>query len=202
MYNMLDHSRRLKDEFIVGLYEFVSIAMNHTSYTSDGEIRSPCLWEHEFCTSIWVRNPNGIRQKSENDMLSKARVKRTKPTWTRDEASDPKKFKERSSQNKVNQSSSRGGALPLTGCKSHLDITLGLPDELFLATPNKKNSGLVDGRSHETYQISAAMKIQCWKDVTGGKSKGRVHGTADLAANICHEVSSFTQLSLLAATID
>jgi len=48
-------------------------------------------------------------------------------------------------------------------------------------------------------QISAVIKIQCWKDVAGGKSKGRVYGTADLAANIRHGVSSLTQPSLLAA---
>ncbi|WVZ21389.1 hypothetical protein V8G54_008711 [Vigna mungo] len=90
---------------------------------------------------------------------------------------------------------------------------------------NKKNGGWVDGRASETYetyherlrviqaesferstsdpkQISAVIKIQCWKDVVGGKSKGRVYGTADLAANIRHGVSSLTQPSLLAAATD
>ncbi|XP_027904285.1 uncharacterized protein LOC114164025 isoform X2 [Vigna unguiculata] len=173
-----------------------------------------------------------------SDMLTKARVRGNKPSWIGEQAWsallnywDSEKFKERSSRNKINRSSARGGALHSTGRKSHLDIALALerkygrpvePDELFLATHTKKNGGWVDGRARETYetyherlrviqaesferstsdpkQISAVIKIQCWKDVAGGKSKGRVYGTADLAANIRHGVSSLTQPSLLAA---
>jgi len=35
-------------------------------------------------------------------------------------------------------------------------------------------------------------KIQCWKDVAGGKSRGKVYGTGDLVANIHHGVPSLT----------
>ncbi|QCD92826.1 hypothetical protein DEO72_LG5g895 [Vigna unguiculata] len=45
------------------------------------------------------------------------------------------------------------------------------------------------------------IKIQCWKDVARGKSRGRVYGTGDLVANIHHGVSSLTQPSTLACTI-
>jgi len=50
--------------------------------------------------------------------------------------------------------------------------------------------------------IDAATKLQCWKDVAGGKSRGRVYGTADLAANFRHGALSLTQPSVLASTID
>jgi len=67
------------------------------------------------------------------DLLSKARVKKLKPSWIGDEACDElltywnsNKFKERSSQNKLNRSSSRGWQLHLIGRKTHLDIALGL----------------------------------------------------------------------------
>jgi len=39
---------------------------------------------------------------------------------------DTQKFKGKSSQNKINQSSGRGGALHSSGRKSHLDIALSL----------------------------------------------------------------------------
>jgi len=39
---------------------------------------------------------------------------------------DTQKFKEKSSHNKINRSSGRGGALHSSGHKSHLDIALGL----------------------------------------------------------------------------
>jgi len=39
---------------------------------------------------------------------------------------DIQKFKENSSQNKINQSLVWGGAFHSVGCKSHLDIALGL----------------------------------------------------------------------------
>jgi len=66
-------------------------------------------------------------------MLSKARVKGSRPTWIGEEAWgellnywDSQKFKDKSSQNKINRSSVRGGALHSSGRKSHLDIALGL----------------------------------------------------------------------------
>ncbi|XP_068495492.1 uncharacterized protein [Phaseolus vulgaris] len=175
------------------------------------------------------------------DMLSKARVKGSRPTWIGEEAWgellnywDSQKFKDKSSQNKINRSSVRGGALHSSGRKSHLDIALGLerkygrpvePDELFLATHTNKKGDWIDGRSRETYEtyheqlrmmqsksskgsisdvppIDAATKLQCWKDVAGGKSRGRVYGTADLAANFRHGALSLTQPSVLASTID
>jgi len=48
---------------------------------------------------------------------------------------------------------------------------------------------------------TTTTKIQCYKDVVGGKSKGRVYGIGDLAANIHHGVSSLTQPSTLARII-
>ena len=67
------------------------------------------------------------------DMLTKARIKGTRPIWIGEQTWgellnywDSQKFKEKSSQNKINQSSARGGALHSTGCRSHLDIALNL----------------------------------------------------------------------------
>jgi len=66
-------------------------------------------------------------------MLTKARAKDSRPTWIREQAWgellnywDTEKFKEKSSQNKINRSSVWGGALHSTGRKSHLHIALGL----------------------------------------------------------------------------
>ncbi|QCE11808.1 hypothetical protein DEO72_LG10g3045 [Vigna unguiculata] len=52
-----------------------------------------------------------------------------------------------------------------------------------------------------TRTTTTTTKIQCWKDVVGGKTRGRVYGTRDMAANIHHGVSSLTQPSTLACTI-
>jgi len=41
-----------------------------------------------------------------------------------------------------------------------------------------------EGSSSELQKIPLATKIQCWKDVARGKSKGKVYGIAYLAANI------------------
>jgi len=67
------------------------------------------------------------------DMLGKARMKASIPNWISEQAWiglldywDSKKLKEQSIQNKLNRSSTRGGALHSTGRKSHLDIALGL----------------------------------------------------------------------------
>jgi len=59
-------------------------------------------------------------------------------------------------------------------------------------------------RDMETFSfvgIATTTKIQCWKDVAGGKSKCRVYGTENLVANIHHGVSSLTQPSTLARII-
>jgi len=66
-------------------------------------------------------------------MLGKARVKATRPSWIGENAwigllnyCDSRKFKEKSVQNKLNRSSTRGGTLHSTSRKSHFDIALGL----------------------------------------------------------------------------
>ena len=47
----------------------------------------------------------------------------------------------------------------------------------------------------DVHQLDPATKLQTWKEAAGGKSRGRVYGTADLAANIRQGVSSLTQAS-------
>ncbi|KAK8470354.1 hypothetical protein PHAVU_004G119050 [Phaseolus vulgaris] len=47
----------------------------------------------------------------------------------------------------------------------------------------------------DVHQLDPATKLQTWKEVVGGKSRGRVYGTTDLAANIRQGVSSLTQAS-------
>ncbi|XP_068501886.1 uncharacterized protein [Phaseolus vulgaris] len=168
------------------------------------------------------------------DMLTKARRKAVRPIWIGQQAWvellnywDSQKFKDKSTQNKANRSSARGGALHSTGRKSHSDIAVTLerqygrppePDELFMATHTNKKGEWVDSRARETYekyherlkvlqanssqdsntdvhQLDPATKLQTWKEAAGGKSRGRVYGTADLAANIRQGVSSLTQAS-------
>jgi len=73
---------------------------------------------------------------------------------------------------------------------------------------------LVNNRPKETFHqcvrdmetdsfvgTSTTTKIQCWKDVVGGKSRGGVYCIGDLAANIHHGVSFLAQLSILVRTI-
>jgi len=43
---------------------------------------------------------------------------------------------------------------------------------------------------------TTSTRLQCWKEVVGGKSRGRVYGTGDLGANIQPGVTSLTQPSL------
>ena len=43
MYERLDPSRRLSKQFITGVSEFVSKAMDQTFYTLEGGIRCPCI---------------------------------------------------------------------------------------------------------------------------------------------------------------
>ncbi|KAL5102120.1 hypothetical protein RYX36_006447, partial [Vicia faba] len=71
-----------------------------------------------------------------------------------------KEFKDVSKQNKINRSSSRGGAVHRPGCIAHHDIALELakklkrpthPDEIFIATHKKKNGEWVDTRATKTH---------------------------------------------------
>ena len=57
MYNMLDSSRRLNQQFITGVNEFVSKAMNQASYTLDGGIRCPCV----RCQCEKILQPSNVR---------------------------------------------------------------------------------------------------------------------------------------------
>jgi len=47
----------------------------------------------------------------------------------------------------------------------------------------------------DVHQLDPATKLQTWKEAVRGKSRGRVYGTTDLAANFCQGVSSLTQAS-------
>ncbi|XP_058750947.1 uncharacterized protein LOC131623957 isoform X2 [Vicia villosa] len=90
------------------------------------------------------------------------------------------------------------------------------PDELFLATHKKKSGNWVDNRSQTTYKryqdrlkevetqigeasqngtqkVDGATKLELWKEVAGGKSRGRCYGTADFAINLRHGATSLTQ---------
>ncbi|XP_050896801.1 uncharacterized protein LOC127103594 isoform X3 [Lathyrus oleraceus] len=92
------------------------------------------------------------------------------------------------------------------------------PDELFLATHKKKSGNWVDNRSQTTYKhyqdrlkevetqigeasqnvtqkVDGATKLELWKEVAGGKSRGRCYGTADFAINLRHGATSLTQES-------
>jgi len=50
------------------------------------------------------------------------------------------------------------------------------------------------GSNTDAPQLDSATKLQAWKEVAGGKSRGRVYRTKDLAANYCQGLSSLTQL--------
>ncbi|KAL5054877.1 hypothetical protein RYX36_035559 [Vicia faba] len=92
------------------------------------------------------------------------------------------------------------------------------PDELFLATHKKKSGNWVDNRSQTTYKhyqdrlkevetqigeasqngtqkVDGATKLELWKEVAGGKSRGRCYGTADFSINLRHGATSLTQES-------
>jgi len=49
--------------------------------------------------------------------------------------------------------------------------------------------------TNRSTRTTTTTNIQCWKDVVGGKSRGGVYNTRDLATNIHHGVSSLTQPS-------
>jgi len=54
-----------------------------------------------------------------------------------------------------------------------------------------------EGSTSNSQPINLTTKLQCWKDVVGGKSRGQCYETVDLASNILHGVSSLTQPSIL-----
>jgi len=58
------------------------------------------------------------------------------------------------------------------------------------------------GYNSDAPQLDVATKLQASKEVVGGKSRGRVYGTGDLAANYHQGVSSLTQLSFVASATD
>jgi len=49
--------------------------------------------------------------------------------------------------------------------------------------------------NNDVHQLDPATKLQTWKEAAGGKSRGWVYGTEDLAANLRKGVSSLTQAS-------
>ncbi|XP_058731848.1 uncharacterized protein LOC131603526 isoform X2 [Vicia villosa] len=162
------------------------------------------------------------------DILQKAKEKACKPPWMGVDTWEfliekwqTKEFKDVSKQNKINRSSSKGGAVHTSGRRAHHDVALDLakklkrpahPDELFIATHKKKNGEWVDERAattHETYvssltqatqitgnDVDGSTRIQMWKDVAGGKTRGRCYGVAQLAHNVRHGVSFLTQVSI------
>ncbi|XP_058752175.1 uncharacterized protein LOC131625322 [Vicia villosa] len=114
-------------------------------------------------------------------------------------------FKKLSAQNKTNRSSARGGAVHSSGRKAHVDVALELsqelkrdlrPDELFLKTHKRKNGDWVDKRAESTYTafkekagdgvetLDGGTVNEIWTNCAGGRSRGRVYGTADLAINL------------------
>jgi len=58
------------------------------------------------------------------------------------------------------------------------------------------------GSNAEATQVDAEAKLQTWKEVPRGKSRGRVYGTGDSAANYHQGVSSLTQPSSFASASD
>ncbi|KAK2458192.1 hypothetical protein QL285_005381 [Trifolium repens] len=88
------------------------------------------------------------------------------------------------------------------------------PDELFVATHKKRNGEWVDRcseKTHNDYQVrmtqatqtddgatsvtqevDGSARIEIWKDVSGGKSRGRCYGVGHLAPNLRHGVTHLT----------
>jgi len=58
------------------------------------------------------------------------------------------------------------------------------------------------GSNTDAPQLDAATKLQTWKETAGGKSRGRVYGIGDLAANYRQGMSSLTQASLVDSATD
>ncbi|XP_058741387.1 uncharacterized protein LOC131613759 isoform X1 [Vicia villosa] len=161
------------------------------------------------------------------DILQKAKDQAHKPPWMGVDTWafllakwETKEFKDVSKQNKINRSSSRGGAVHTSGRIAHHDVALELakklkrpahPDELFIATHKKKNVEWVDERAaktHETYvsnvtqatqsgdDVHGSTRIQMWKEVVGGKTRGQCYEAAQLARNVRYGVSFLTQVSI------
>jgi len=57
MYDMLDPSKRLKQRFMNGVFEFVSTTMDQPSYIEDGGIRCPCV----RCICQKILKPSHVR---------------------------------------------------------------------------------------------------------------------------------------------
>nr|KYP47734.1 hypothetical protein KK1_030616 [Cajanus cajan] len=127
------------------------------------------------------------------DMLTKARCKGVRPHWIGEQAWDDllkywdsNKFKEKSTRNKNNRASTRGGALHTTGRKSHLEVALGLerkygrpldPDELFVATHTKKTGSWVDDRARDTYEkYHERLRVIQLEGAEGSNSQLPVNG--------------------------
>ncbi|KAK2445751.1 hypothetical protein QL285_016645 [Trifolium repens] len=88
------------------------------------------------------------------------------------------------------------------------------PDELFVATHKKRNGEWVHRRSEKTHndyqvrmtqatqtddgatsvtqEVDGSTRIEIWKDVSGGKSRGRCYGVGHLAPNLRHGVTHLT----------
>jgi len=58
------------------------------------------------------------------------------------------------------------------------------------------------GSNTDAPQLDSATKLQTWKEVVGGKSRGRVYDTRDLAANYRQRVSFLTQPPFVASATD
>lgn len=87
------------------------------------------------------------------------------------------------------------------------------PEELFLATHKRKSGEWVDSGSEGTYdsyrnrlsqivsstnggqEVDETTKLELWKEIAGGQTRGRCYGTADFSLNIRRGISSLTQES-------
>ncbi|XP_058763998.1 uncharacterized protein LOC131637430 [Vicia villosa] len=156
-----------------------------------------------------------------NGIIRRVRLKGKRPEWIGQKAWDGLEtywksdaFKKLSAQNKTNRSSARGGAVHYSGRKAHVDVALELsqelkrdvrPDELFLKTHKRKNGDWVDKRAESTYNafkekagdgvetLDGGTVNEIWTDCAGGRSRGRVYGTADLAINLKKGSTNFVK---------
>ncbi|RAL48019.1 hypothetical protein DM860_017796 [Cuscuta australis] len=175
-----------------------------------------CTW-NPARTDTMKKNWKHRGSKQLSSLLRHARAANKKPDWCGEAAwndlqtywsSD--KYKLISEQNSKNRGSAEGGALHTTGRVSHLDVIEQMSkekqrpvevDEAFLVTRQRKDGGWVDSRSMETYEIAesedgstngtsdinSSKKLAIWQETVGGKSKGKVYGTADLSSNFTRE---------------
>jgi hypothetical protein len=49
-----------------------------------------------------------------------------------------------------------------------------------------------DGATSVTQEVDGSKRIEIWKDVSGGKSRGRCYGVGHLAPNLRHGVTHLT----------